>query len=95
MEDNRAADSDGSGRKREVLGERPSEAVLFAIAEVRGCDPTDLPPLNGVIDPEALDDLFSVTAGGDSRCGGRLAFEYADCRVVVLGGERVHIQKSD
>jgi hypothetical protein len=84
-----------SGRVREVADERPSEAVVPAIAETRGCDPTELPPLNDVLDPDALNDLFADTAGGHYRRDGHLTFEYTDCRVVVLGGEKVRVEVDD
>ena len=41
----------------------PTEAVVRAVATVRGVDPTDLrTPLFEVIDPDALDRLFESPA---------------------------------
>jgi hypothetical protein len=95
MNNGRATGGDGADWEFEVVGEQPSEAVVRAVAEVRGCDPVELPPLNGALDPDALDDLFEDTVGGRPRRGGRLAFEYADCRVNVLGGEKIRVEFLD
>lgn len=38
---------------------RLSRAVVDAVAEAEGVDPTDLDPLYGVIDPDCLDALFA------------------------------------
>lgn len=95
MDDGRTTDGDGSVLEREVVDERPTEAVVLAVADARGCDPVELPPLNDALDPDSLNDLFADKAGGRPRRGGRLAFEYADCRVVVLGGEKIRVETND
>lgn len=38
---------------------QPSTAVIEAVAEATGCDPTDLPPLYEVVDADALDALIT------------------------------------
>jgi len=53
------------------------EAVVYAVADAEGVDPTDLDPLYDTIDPEALDALF---AGGGE---GRIAFTYGGHEVEV------------
>ena len=71
-------------------GEEPlSETVVMAVADAKDRAPTDLPPLHDVIDPDALDALFADTLDGRTRSGGRLAFEYCDCDVAVLGRGKV------
>ncbi|MFC7080344.1 HalOD1 output domain-containing protein [Halorussus caseinilyticus] len=55
--------------KRHVGDSAPSEAVVRTVAEARDCEPTDLPPLNGTIDPDALDDLFDDTMSGVAAKG--------------------------
>ncbi|ELY65700.1 HalOD1 output domain-containing protein [Natrinema versiforme] len=37
--------------------DRPSEAVVTAVAALRETEPADLPPLYEVVDPDALDSL--------------------------------------
>ena len=79
---------------RRVGDEIPTEAVVRAVATVRGVDPLDLPPLDGVLDGEALDDLFDDTFAGLPRDGGLLIFEYCDCRVAV-GPDEVRVDADD
>ncbi|WP_309138753.1 HalOD1 output domain-containing protein [Haloferax larsenii] len=61
-----------------------SEAILFAAAEHRDCDPTELPPLSEYVDIDALNVLF----GEDSPMSpalsrGTLEFDYGDLVVDV------------
>lgn len=58
------------------------DRVLERVAEQRGVDPVELPPLYESIDPDALETLFAP-AGTRSRNAGRVTFEYAGCRVTV------------
>lgn len=68
---------------RRVHEESLGQVVVFAVGEARGVDPADLDDrLYDVIDPDALDNLFT---GG----GGTLEFTFAGCQVTVHGGERV------
>lgn len=95
MNNGRATGGGGADREFEVVGERPSETVVRAVSKVHECEPVELPPLNDALDPDALDDLFGETVGGQSRHGGHLVFEYADCLVTVLGGEKIRIEEAD
>ena len=55
----------------------PSEAVLTAVADRDGIDPSDLTPrLSDVLDPEALDSLFK---GGSAT----VTFDYRGYTVTV------------
>ena len=94
MENGRTTDG-GADWEREVVGERPSEAVVLAVADFLGRDPVAMPPLNRVIDPDALNNLFADTASGVSRQRGHLEFEYVDCRVLVVGDEFVRVEATD
>lgn len=40
------------------LPHSPSASVVEVIAAISGLDPTQLPPIYGVVDPDALDELF-------------------------------------
>lgn len=64
-----------------VDGGTPSTAVVVAVAKAKGVDPLELEPLGNVIDPEALDRIFTET--GDSRTTGWLTFRMAGCEVTV------------
>lgn len=68
---------------RKVHEESLGQVVVFAVGEAKGIDPADLDDcLYDVIDPDALDNLFT---GGS----GTLEFTFAGCQVTVYGGERV------
>ncbi|WP_135825829.1 HalOD1 output domain-containing protein [Halorussus ruber] len=95
MNNGRATSGGGPEGEFEVVGERPSETIVRAVSEVRECDPVELPPLHSALDPDALDELFEDTVSGRPRRGGSLAFEYADCRVSVLGGETIRVEETD
>jgi len=48
-------------------GSSAAEAVIWALADAAGVDPTDLPPLFDYVDPDALDALFNhYERGADS-----------------------------
>ena len=73
----------------------PSTRVVEAIAEAEGVDPVALdPPLNAVIDLDALDELFSPTSGVP-RPSGRVEFEYDHYEVVVEGDGAVTVEPKD
>lgn len=68
----------------------PSVAVVMAVAAREGVDPTELsPPLNDVVDPDALDALF---AGTDDP-GSRLSFTYRGYSVEVHSDGHVDVER--
>ncbi|MFB6172600.1 MAG: HalOD1 output domain-containing protein [Haloarculaceae archaeon] len=58
-------------------GDRPTSAVVAAVAERKGVEPTALPPLAGAVDVDALD----AVVRGDG--GAQVTFEYAGYRATV------------
>lgn len=67
-----------------------SYRVVEAVAREEGVSPADLDqPLNDVVDPDALNALFSQT-GPD----GAVEFTYHDYTVVVDGTGRVHAESA-
>lgn len=69
----------------------PSLAVIEAASEIIDTDPTQLePPLNDVVDPDALDRLFERTHQQTSKHGIEISFSYADHRVTITGNSRGH-----
>lgn len=70
-----------------------STAVVEAVAEEKGISITDVDtPLNEIIDPDALDDLFGSTMmGGERTTTGHVAFTFAGCDVVVEAGGSVRV----
>lgn len=77
------------------IDERVSTAIVRAVSAVDGCEPSSLPQLAGVVDPDALDALFAPQSDGTARTGGRLSFVYGDCRVTVDNGEYLTVQLLD
>ena len=69
----------------------PSVAVVEALSDYTGLDPTDLPTLNDSIDPDALDALCSDTRS--DRESPTVSFAYADQTVTVLGDGTVILDR--
>lgn len=68
-----------------------TNSVVTAVAEATGRDPTELDPLNDVVDPDALDALFSSTGLGTHRPPSRVEFRYCGRTVVVTGDGTVDV----
>lgn len=58
--------------------ERPSDALVRAVAVVKNVEPTRLTPLATVVDPEALDSVVGV-----DRSAATVRFPYEGYRVAV------------
>ncbi|MDG5778319.1 HalOD1 output domain-containing protein [Haloarculaceae archaeon H-GB2-1] len=72
----------------------PSQAVVEAVAEADGTDPETLtPPLNDVVDPDALDRLFDDRTEDSPRDSGHLTFLYHGYMVVVYSTGDVEVQE--
>jgi len=73
-----------------IQHENPSEAVVSAIAEIENINVTEVEPLYDVIDPDALDSLFSTVRGEHEREGsvtfslhGYYVFVHSDGQLIV------------
>lgn len=75
----------------------PSRAVVEAVAEAEDVDPTDLAPLYGVVDPDALDALFTspLSESNAPTTAGTVTFTYEGYRVEVTGGGRVSLEDAE
>ncbi|WP_135820912.1 HalOD1 output domain-containing protein [Halostella litorea] len=73
-------------------GGSPSDAVVTAVASVRGEDPTALDPLHESIDGDALDTLFADVS---DDAGGYVEFTYAGYDVIVKGDGRVVVAETE
>lgn len=73
--------------------ERPSEAVVYAVATLTETSPLDLTPLYDAIDPDHLDGLIErwTTDTGDKQS---LSFRYNGCTVTIRS-ERVQVQRNE
>ena len=69
-----------------------SDAVVSAVANVRGEDPTVLAPLHDAVDPEALDALFAERA---STPEDTVAFRYEGYAVTVSGDGRIVVAETE
>lgn len=68
-----------------------SATVTSLVATAAEVDPTDLDPLNDVVDPDALDKLFAPREDGTPRTPGAVSFEFGpfDVRIGEDGAVRV------
>lgn len=64
-------------------GESLSTGIVMAVSLATGREPTDLPTLWEVIDPEALETVFEPGVAFGREPNAQVSFEYAGCRVVV------------
>ncbi|WP_247731322.1 HalOD1 output domain-containing protein [Halovivax limisalsi] len=67
-------------------------AIVRAVASEKEVDPVDLsPPLDTVIDADALNDLFKAP----KKSAGRVCFEYSGCRIQVLADGTVEVEPAE
>lgn len=98
------AGNDGSGarsdgREPEISydvgeSERPSEAVVRAVAALTGRRPIDIEPLYDVVDPDHLDGLFDEPGAGGGVEGRSVTFSFGGCHVSVTR-EEVRVRADD
>lgn len=70
-------------------GVAPSTAVTEAVSARAGAPVSELPPLNEVVDPDALNTLFV-----DRGAGGSVEFQYAGCRVTVHADHTIEVSET-
>ena len=66
-----------------------TSAVVDVVAKDKGVDPTELPPLHGAIDPDALEAV--VTTGRADSSVFYVEFEFAG-RIVTIDGSDVSVR---
>lgn len=71
-----------------------SLAVILAVADATGRPPTEIGPLSDVLDPDALDDVFTPAPGENRREPGRVRFRF-EGRTVVVDGPREEVRVYD
>lgn len=67
-----------------------STDIVLAVAEVSGRDPTELRPLNDVINADALDSLFTPERPGNET--DQISFDYQGYRVTVYRDREILLQ---
>jgi len=85
----------GMSIERTIGDERPSIAVVSAVADVTGTDPSELDPLYETIDPDALNSLFRGSQGDGPNSRGQVSFSVAGCDVVVHGSHKVVVSPTE
>lgn len=73
---------------RKQLGNRPTEPlstkIVKTVAELKDTEPTELEqPLYEAINPDALDQLFTVRPGRNVRGSGEIQFMYCGCSIII------------
>ncbi|APW98375.1 hypothetical protein CHINAEXTREME_11495 [Halobiforma lacisalsi AJ5] len=62
--------------------------IVTAVADTKGVDPTELPPLYYAIDPDAIDQLFQSQVQNESL---RVQFTFAGCDVTISSDRQVTV----
>ena len=94
--------STGAVRESEMQGEVTNEfdwndvesvsmTVVETVAAVTGKRPTELDPLNHVVDTDAIETLFRPTSTSP-RNAGRLEFTYEGCVVTIKSAGLVEVR---
>jgi hypothetical protein len=80
---------------REVRStESVSEAVVHAVSTFEDRHPRALPSLYGVVNPEALNDLFRQDSGSGTRQRDIVSFQFSDSVVTVGADECIRVERS-
>lgn len=75
---------DATGTYRAVIEDTmPSTAVVLAVASLTGRDEEEIDQLGAVINPDALDTLFTSRLDGTERLGGRISFQFSGFEVTI------------
>ncbi|WP_394743173.1 HalOD1 output domain-containing protein [Natronococcus roseus] len=93
-ENNPRADAEPVVQTRYSSDEPTSEAVVRALAVVKGIEPMELDALCESIDPEALDSLFGDPVISDEPPT-RIEFSVSDYLVVVSSNGRIAVLELD
>lgn len=74
--------------------ERPSTAVVDAVASITDTDALDLDPLYSVIDPDHLDGLVEDHDDQNPDSATEISFRYVGCQI-ALHGDTFHVRYED
>lgn len=68
--------------------------IIEGIAEQKECPPSELPErLADVIDPDALEELFSPTTAAVTSANPTVRFRFSGYGITVTGNREVHIER--
>jgi hypothetical protein len=70
-------------------------AIISTVAAVSETDPSELEPLYPVINPDALNALFSSKQDGRSRTGGEVRFTYCGYEITATSNSDVQVAPTE
>lgn len=77
---------------RRQSGERISRAVIETVAAAKDRDPVEMDPLYEYVDPDALDQLYSLDGMRSSEWTGvSTTFSYHGCTVTISPDEEITV----
>ena len=71
-------------------GDSIVRSLIESVSSVHDVAPTDLPPLQGTLDADAL--IALLDTNGQHDAGPTIEFEYANCRVTVDSGGLIQVR---
>ncbi|MFA9425803.1 HalOD1 output domain-containing protein [Natronorubrum sp. A-ect3] len=78
--------------KRDGNRDSVTDAIVTAVADAKGVDVLELPPLWEVVNPDALETAFSPSKRDRTvNRAGQIAFSYCGYRVLVEYGDSVTV----
>ena len=92
-EDSPGADETEPYTARIDQSERMVSTIVSGVVACTDRGVTDLPPLYNVVDPEALEQVFTSPPGSRRRSNDeRIVFTYAGCEIVIDGGDELTVR---
>jgi len=76
-------------------GEGFCSAIAMAIAEIRGCDPLELPPIYDVLNPDSVNDVVASIVAADEAAVGPMTIRVYDHVVTVDVDGSVTLREAD
>lgn len=71
-------------------------AIVLGVSEITETSPIDIEPLYGVVDPDALDNLYAPKGNATLRRGsGSTSFRFHGCDVTVYPSGEIEIRPLD
>ena len=71
-----------------------STTILSLVTKATGLAPEELAPLNDIVDPDALDNLFAPRGCGTARPAGAVSFEFEDLHVSIGRDGTVNVRSA-
>lgn len=73
-----------------------TSAIVMAVSTITNTSPTDMEPIRRVVDPDALNDLFSPRDDAQlRRATGSASFRFYGCDIIVYATGEIEIRPLD